>query len=245
LQDAGDYEAAALHFERLAARHPGNADVRKHAATARGLAFRAAVRRAEEHLMVDDLQGFVEGMQEAQRIQPGQRVRLVIELVNNARARGEPDAAILLHLRETLRSGEAPAIAEALDVAVQSIRARGSGPAAEPIAVLALEGTASEAAKSFVQQTLSERLVHGGVAVTERLRLAQVLEEAQFTRSGVVDPAYASEVGRLTGARALVTGLLTDGPNEFILLLRVIDVSDARVLHQDTVRFTTRGIPGR
>ena len=72
---------------------------------------------------------------------------------------------------------------------------------------------------------VSNRLV-----VVDRLRLDAILRELKLVEEGVTDPRGAPRVGRLIGARRLLTGSIVAGPGDNVQLrARIIDVAAGTV----------------
>ena len=72
---------------------------------------------------------------------------------------------------------------------------------------------------------VSNRLV-----VVDRLRLDAILRELKLVEEGVTDPRAAPRVGRLIGARRLLTGSIAAGPGDNVQLrARIIDVAAGTV----------------
>jgi curli biogenesis system outer membrane secretion channel CsgG len=78
--------------------------------------------------------------------------------------------------------------------------------------------------------------------IVERHQIKRVIEEQRFQRSGLVDPATAVRIGKIIGARYVVTGAVTEiGFQEASIFInmtacrvsvdvRLIDVETARVV---------------
>jgi hypothetical protein len=67
------------------------------------------------------------------------------------------------------------------------------------------------------------------LVTVERAELDKVLSEQELARSGLVDPATATAVGRLTGAKVLVTGSVFVAGDEFLIVTKVIGTETSRV----------------
>lgn len=66
----------------------------------------------------------------------------------------------------------------------------------------------SDALRDLFTTEISER-AHGKLRIVERERLKDLREELQFQQSDEVDPASAQKVGKLLGARYVLTGKIT------------------------------------
>lgn len=102
-----------------------------------------------------------------------------------------------------------------------------------------LRGEVSELGR-FLAEELSGALVAGPPAeregrprVVDRLQLGRVLHEMAFQDTGLVDPEKLREVGRLTGADALVTGRVTPLSDTLRLRIRVLDSRSGEELLAD------------
>jgi len=88
----------------------------------------------------------------------------------------------------------------------------------------------------FIASRLTTRLAQSPkFSVVERQRLNQVLGELRFSMSDLVDPTKAKQLGRMTGAEAIVVGTVSDLGNQVDLDARMIDVETNRMLLGATV----------
>lgn len=90
-------------------------------------------------------------------------------------------------------------------------------------------------------EAISERLLgrlygRGGVVLIERSRLQQVMSEMSLGQTGALDAASAAEVGRLSGAQALVVGTVARARKGLDLAARVVDVETGRLLAAASAR---------
>ena len=68
------------------------------------------------------------------------------------------------------------------------------------------------------------------IRVVERENIARLLEEQNLGRDGRVDDATAARIGKLLGARHMVTGsFITDRSGKMVLTLRSIDTETGRI----------------
>ena len=65
--------------------------------------------------------------------------------------------------------------------------------------------------------------------MVERAELDKLLSEQELGRSGLVDPGTAATVGRLSGAKVLVTGRVFVAGDEFLVVSKVIGTETGRV----------------
>jgi TolB-like protein len=73
-------------------------------------------------------------------------------------------------------------------------------------------------------------IVNPELFLVERENLATLLAEQELNLSGLVNPAEATKVGQLTGAKILVTGSVLQVDNDLYLVAKVIGTETSRVL---------------
>lgn len=86
--------------------------------------------------------------------------------------------------------------------------------------------------------TISELAASPAVRVVERAQLQQILQEQDLGRQERVDPNTAARIGRIVGARYMVTGTLYDVRGDFRIDARLIDSETSVILR-------TQRVPGR
>lgn len=86
------------------------------------------------------------------------------------------------------------------------------------------------------QMLLTEIAQNSGLRVVDRSILRGILEEQELARTGQVDPQTAARVGKLVGARYVITGVFTDLFGNFRLDGRLVDVETGEVLKTEEVR---------
>jgi hypothetical protein len=69
----------------------------------------------------------------------------------------------------------------------------------------------------------------GNYIIVERGELDRALQEIEFSSSDLVDDSTAVEIGKLTGAEAVLISPWTKEEEKFYLSLRVIDIQTAQV----------------
>src|ERR1041385_116957 len=67
------------------------------------------------------------------------------------------------------------------------------------------------------------------IIIVERAELEKVLSEQELGLSGTVSPDTAAKVGKLTGAKVLVTGRVFRADKEIFLVAKVIGTETSRV----------------
>jgi TolB-like protein len=84
--------------------------------------------------------------------------------------------------------------------------------------------------KGLAQMLISDLSSLDGVRLVERDRLEEILAELKLAQSGKIDPATASKVGKLLGARYMVLGGYFDLMNTFRADARLVEVETGKVL---------------
>ena len=135
-----------------------------------------------------------------------------------------------LLLRADLAAGESPG--EQLADASEEVKVA-SRPMAHPIAILPLKERGREV--DGVGQKLSDLLFASMVSdpnllLVEREEFDQVINEAELNLSAMVDPNQAIAVGRLTGAKLLVTGSVFQTDEELFAIAKIISTETTRVV---------------
>jgi hypothetical protein len=100
------------------------------------------------------------------------------------------------------------------------------------VAVLDLETdqkTLEPAAKQITELIASGLSGSSELILVERQRLHEALAEIELGISGMVDPDSAAQLGRLVGARALVTGRVFASGDDVLVVARAIGTETARV----------------
>lgn len=86
------------------------------------------------------------------------------------------------------------------------------------------------------QMLLTELDQNDELRIIERGMLKQIMEEQDLRTSGRVDPSTAAEIGKLVGARYMVTGVFADLYGTFRMDARVIDVESSEIIQTESVR---------
>jgi TolB-like protein len=102
-----------------------------------------------------------------------------------------------------------------------------------------------KATAKHVTDLLTTRLsTHPNLVLVERQRLNEVLSEIEFGISGTVQPDTAATIGRLIGAKALVTGRLFSSGGDLIVVTRMIGTETGRV-YAESVTLAASEPPSR
>lgn len=243
-QERGEYLKAYRYFQGLEQQHPQQSELQTYLATARGLAFRQAVGQAQKALQRGDLEGFLQGMKQANEIQPGEKVQSVIQLVETARFKGSSDADIRKELSQALRSGERQDLQQALNVTAEAIgQEMLDGRIGSPLAILGLtldKVAAPESNTAYFENALSEALLQNRIDVVERKKMGEVMKEISLSSTGLVDSSRMVQAGQLSGALAVAAGNVYLSESGGMYQIRIIDVETGRVVWQESRDF----IPG-
>lgn len=82
----------------------------------------------------------------------------------------------------------------------------------------------------------------GAFDLIEASRREQILEQQAASLSGCTDDECAIEIGKLLTADRIVLGKLSKAGGEYILLAKIVNVGDGRVINAETLR--SAGIGG-
>ena len=79
-----------------------------------------------------------------------------------------------------------------------------------------------------------------GIPLVERAELDKVLSEIELGQSGLVDSSTAGKIGKITGAKVIVTGRIFQVQSNIVIVTKIIGVETSRVFAQ-TVTISKRG----
>ena len=100
-----------------------------------------------------------------------------------------------------------------------------------------LEREDLDALQVGVQELLLTELdLNSNLRIIERSRIRAILEEQGLVEAGRVDAATAASVGKIVGARYVVTGVFIDLNGDFRLDGRIIDVETSEIVKTERVR---------
>jgi TolB-like protein len=84
--------------------------------------------------------------------------------------------------------------------------------------------------KGIADLLIIELAQNTGIRVVERENLDRILAEQNLARDGRVDDATAARVGKLLGARHIITGsFITDRSGTMVLTIKTVDVETGRI----------------
>ncbi len=86
------------------------------------------------------------------------------------------------------------------------------------------------------QMLLTELAQNSSLRIVERSIIRDIIAEQDLGASGRVDPQTAAGIGRLVGARYIVTGQFTDLYGDFRMDGRIINVETSEIVRTDQVR---------
>jgi len=84
--------------------------------------------------------------------------------------------------------------------------------------------------RGLASMTINELTANNTIRVVERAQLQQILQEQNLGREGRVDPSTVSQIGRLIGARYMVTGTLYDVRGDVRIDARLFDTETSQIL---------------
>ncbi len=90
---------------------------------------------------------------------------------------------------------------------------------------------------SLIAEELTTQLFLRQLIVVERRLLSVVVHEQGLSRSGLIDPGQAMELGRLVGADAIVSGSITALGDSYSVNARMIDSSTGALLAVAAAKF--------
>lgn len=90
--------------------------------------------------------------------------------------------------------------------------------------------------RGLAAMTLTELTANPAVRVVERAQLQQILQEQNLGHKGRMDQATLSRIGKLIGARYMVTGTLIDIRGSLRIDTRVFNSETGEVLKTESVR---------
>ena len=90
--------------------------------------------------------------------------------------------------------------------------------------------------RGLASLTVNEVAANPGVRVVERAQLQQILQEQNLGHEGRVDSSSLAQIGKLIGARYMVTGTLYDLHGNLRIDTRVFDVETSQILKTESVR---------
>ena len=90
--------------------------------------------------------------------------------------------------------------------------------------------------RGLAAMTLSELTANPAIRVVERTQLQQILNEQNLGHEGRVDPGTLSRIGKLIGAKYMVTGTLINIAGNLRIDTRIFDTETSEILKTESVR---------
>lgn len=94
-----------------------------------------------------------------------------------------------------------------------------------------LQGNITELGR-FLAEQVSVALAGSGraIMVVDRTHIRTLLREHKLSETGLIDPATAKELGKMTGVEALITGTLTPFGDTVEITMKVLHTETARII---------------
>ena len=90
--------------------------------------------------------------------------------------------------------------------------------------------------KGIAGMLISELAANPAARVVERAEIQKLLEEQNLGATGRVDPQTAAKVGKLVGARYVITGAFIDFYGDFRLDARIVNVETSEIVKVESDR---------
>ncbi len=85
------------------------------------------------------------------------------------------------------------------------------------------------------QLLLTELSINSNLRLVDRSNINQILEEQNLGTSGRVDPQTAARIGRIVGARYVITGSFIDLYGDFTMTASIVDVETTEYIKAEKV----------
>ena len=118
-------------------------------------------------------------------------------------------------------------------LALPFVSVRADEEAIYPVAVLPFQDRSREVAgqgKIVADLMFANLVTHPAIVLVDREDLETVLKEQEMNISGIVNPAQATQVGHIMGAKIIVTGNVIRVDKTVYLVARIIGTETTRVL---------------
>ena len=158
----------------------------------------------------------------------------VFEPVDPPSAESAPSAAPLPPPAVDLPSTAAESTAEPVDVD-ESAMASDPEPEKIPVAIATFSSAANVREADTVRRAVVDGLINGlsqfdGVRVVERERIGEALQDLRMSSEGMIDQATALQLGKMTGARVIVTGNILQIDDELAITARLINTETSELV---------------
>ncbi|MGD9782888.1 MAG: FlgO family outer membrane protein [Kiritimatiellia bacterium] len=104
-----------------------------------------------------------------------------------------------------------------------------------PVAIASFSSAANVREADTVRRALADGLINalaqrGDVRVVERERIAEALQDLRMSSEGLIDQATALQLGKMTGARVIVTGNILQLDDELVITARLINTETSELV---------------
>ena len=104
-----------------------------------------------------------------------------------------------------------------------------------PVAIASFSSAANVREADTVRRALADGLINalaqrGDVRVVERERIAEALQDLRMSSEGLIDQATALQLGKMTGARVIVTGNILQVDDELVITARLINTETSELV---------------
>ena len=157
----------------------------------------------------------------------------VFEPVDPPAAESAPAAAPLPSPAADLPSTAAESTAE--PVAAEPAPAGVAEPEKIPVAIATFSSAANVREADTVRRAVVDGLINhlsqfDGVRVVERERIGEALQDLRMSSEGMIDQATALQLGKMTGARVIVTGNILQIDDELAITARLINTETSELV---------------
>ena len=157
----------------------------------------------------------------------------VFEPVDPPVAESAPAAAPLPSPAADLPSTAAESTAE--PVAAEPAPAGVAEPEKIPVAIATFSSAANVREADTVRRAVVDGLINhlsqfDGVRVVERERIGEALQDLRMSSEGMIDQATALQLGKMTGARVIVTGNILQIDDELAITARLINTETSELV---------------
>lgn len=104
-----------------------------------------------------------------------------------------------------------------------------------PVAIASFSSAANVREADTVRRALADGLINAlaqreDVRVVERERMAEALQDLRMSSEGLIDQATALQLGKMTGARVIVTGNVLQLDDELVITARLINTETGELV---------------
>lgn len=104
-----------------------------------------------------------------------------------------------------------------------------------PVAIASFSSAANVREADTVRRALVDGLINAlaqrdDVRVVERERIAEALQDLRMSSEGLIDQATALQLGKMTGARVIVTGNILQVDDELVITARLINTETSELV---------------